>query len=115
MADDIIAQKATLVSQHAGFTPKAAAINISGILSFITQLFQGLALCSGTPAAVHGAIANPNRQQQRVAERLAHQNFRRNPVAQEAVLHGMYEVGKVTTEPEAVAMFVQANGHAPGE
>ena len=113
---DIIAQKATMVQKESGLSQKA--VNFGSILTFITQLFQGLSKCpatSGTPAAVHGAISNPTRQQTRVAERLARQNFRRDPVAQESVLHGMYAVGKTTTEPEAVAMYTVANGRAPGE
>lgn len=113
---DIIAQKSQMVVKQSGLAP--AALNFTSVLAFITQLFQGLSKCpaiTGTPAQIHGAISSPSRQQQRVAERLARQNFRRDPVAQEMVLHGTYEVGKQTTEDEAVAMYKQANGRAPGQ
>lgn len=114
LPSNIIAQKAQAVAQHANLTPKASALNFGAILAFITQLLQGLSLCPTTPASVHGAISNPTPMQQRRAQRLARQTFRRDPIMQETILEGTYAVGKTTTEAEAVAMYQQANGRPPG-
>lgn len=110
----IIQQKAQLVAQHANLTTKAAALNFGSILAFITQLLQGLSICPTTPASVHASISNPTPMQQRRAQRLARQTFRRDPIMQETILDGTWAVGKQTTEQEAVAMYQQANGRPPG-
>lgn len=112
--DNIIAVKAQAVAKQADLSPPAAAINLGGIMAFITQLLQSLAICPTTPASVHGALSNPNARQQRIAKATARQHFRGDRAMQQLMLESMYEVGKVTTEQEAVEMYTAANGRPPG-